>query len=60
MPKPETIDIITPKMTCERAIERNMTRCPLLILSEKFFGTLTLKFVNGEIHQAIKEESVKI
>ncbi len=49
-----------PDRTCEMAIDRNLTRCPLTKVPDKFYGTLTLKFVNGEIKQIIKEESLAL
>lgn len=49
-----------PDRTCEMAIDRNLTRCPLIKVPDKFYGTLILKFVNGEIKQIIKEESIAL
>jgi hypothetical protein len=49
MLKSETIDSIAKKWTCEMAIEKNLTRCPLKEIPDKFYGTLTLKFENGVI-----------
>lgn len=49
--------IMEGKRTCEVAMEKAFTCCPLYRVSEKFYGTLTLKFVNGEIKQIVREES---
>lgn len=49
-----------PKWTCEMAITKNFTCCPLTVIDKKFYGTITLKFVNGNVQQILKEESLKI
>jgi hypothetical protein len=49
MPKSDSINSIVKKWTCEMAIEKNLTRCPLTEIPDKFYGTLTLKFENGII-----------
>ena len=49
-----------PKWTCEMAILKNLTRCPFTVISKNFYGTLTLKFVDGNVKQIMREESLKI
>ena len=58
--KCDTMEKIVNKWTCEMATDRNLTRCPLHRIPEKFYGTLILKVVNGEIKQIIKEESLAL
>ena len=46
MPKPDSIDSIVKKWTCEMATDKNLPRCPLRKIPTGYYGSLTLKFDN--------------
>ena len=45
---------------CDVALRCSLSKCPLLRVSENFYGVLILKFVNGEVKQMIREESLQL